>query len=60
LGTKPFIRGDNLKEAIDRFHQADRQPGRKPGERALALRQLLRRFTATRIAAHHGIAVEPS
>ncbi len=39
-----FIRGDSLKEAIDRFHRADRQPGRDPGERALALRQLLGRF----------------
>ena len=39
-----FIRGDSLKEAIERFHQADGQPGRDPGERALALRQLLRRF----------------
>ena len=39
-----FIRGDSLKEAIERFHQADEQPGRDPGERTLALRQLLRRF----------------
>src|SRR5262249_20241143 len=38
-----FIYGDNLKEAIRRFHEAD-VPGRDPGERALALRQLLRRF----------------
>jgi serine/threonine protein kinase len=38
-----FIKGDNLKEAIRRFHEAD-QPGRDPGERSLALRQLLRRF----------------
>jgi serine/threonine-protein kinase len=39
-----FIRGDSLKEAIDRFHtdgalQAD------PGRRSLELRKLLRRFT---------------
>src|SRR5262249_14675664 len=34
----------SLKEAIDRFHQADRQPGRDPAERTLALRQLLGRF----------------
>ena len=39
-----FIRGDSLKEAIARFHRADEQPGRDPGERALALRQLLGRF----------------
>jgi serine/threonine-protein kinase len=38
-----FIRGDSLKDAIERFHKAD-QPGRDPGERALALRGLLRRF----------------
>jgi tetratricopeptide (TPR) repeat protein/tRNA A-37 threonylcarbamoyl transferase component Bud32 len=39
-----FIRGESLKEAIDRFHQADAQPGRDPGERELSLRLLLRRF----------------
>ncbi len=39
-----FIRGDSLKQAIEKFHRADVQPGRDPGERALALRQLLRRF----------------
>ncbi len=38
-----FIRGDSLKEAIERFHKADR-PGRDPGERALELRGLLGRF----------------
>jgi hypothetical protein len=38
-----FIKGDNLKEAIRRFHEADK-PDRDPGERSLALRQLLRRF----------------
>jgi tRNA A-37 threonylcarbamoyl transferase component Bud32 len=38
-----FIRGDSLKDAIDRFHKAD-VPSRDPGERALALRPLLRRF----------------
>jgi serine/threonine-protein kinase len=52
LGTYPdgrpfyamrFIRGATLKEAINEFHQADRA-GRDPGERALALRGLLRRF----------------
>src|SRR5262249_28449149 len=38
-----FIKGDNLKEAIRRFHEAEK-PGRDPGERSLALRELLRRF----------------
>jgi serine/threonine protein kinase len=38
-----FIKGDNLKEAIRRFHEAEK-PGRDPGERSLALRDLLRRF----------------
>jgi serine/threonine-protein kinase len=38
-----FIRGDSLKDAIDRFHKDDK-PGRDPGERSLALRQLLGRF----------------
>jgi tetratricopeptide (TPR) repeat protein/tRNA A-37 threonylcarbamoyl transferase component Bud32 len=38
-----FIKGDNLKEAIRRFHEADK-PDRDPSERSLALRQLLRRF----------------
>ncbi len=38
-----FIRGDSLKEAIERYHQADarRRPAR---ERSLELRQLLGRF----------------
>ncbi len=40
-----FIRGDSLKDAIKKFHQAD-AARRDPGERALALRQLLGRFTA--------------
>jgi eukaryotic-like serine/threonine-protein kinase len=38
-----FIRGDSLKEAIDRFHTDD-APGREPGRQALELRKLLRRF----------------
>jgi serine/threonine protein kinase len=38
-----FIKGDSLHDAIKRFHQAE-APGRDPGERALALRGLLRRF----------------
>ena len=38
-----FIRGDSLKEAIERFH-ADAAPGRDPGRRSLELRNLLGRF----------------
>jgi serine/threonine protein kinase len=38
-----FIRGDNLKSAIERFHEAE-DKGRDPGERNLALLKLLRRF----------------
>jgi eukaryotic-like serine/threonine-protein kinase len=39
-----FIKGNNLKSAADRFHQADTSPGRDPRERALELRRLLARF----------------
>src|SRR5262249_34762344 len=39
-----FIEGESLREAIRHFHDAER-PGRDPGERSLALRQLLGRFT---------------
>ena len=38
-----FIRGDSLKEAIDRFH-ADPNNKKDPGRRSLELRKLLRRF----------------
>ncbi len=38
-----FVRGEDLAEAIDRFHEDDKS-GRDPGERSLALRALLRRF----------------
>ena len=38
-----FVRGEAMREAVRRFHQADR-PGRDPGERALELRELLARF----------------
>lgn len=38
-----FIRGESLREALQRFHEAE-QPDRDPGERALALRGLLNRF----------------
>jgi serine/threonine protein kinase len=52
LGTYPdgrpyyamrFIRGDSLKEAIDRYH-ADEGLRADPGRRPLELRKLLRRF----------------
>jgi eukaryotic-like serine/threonine-protein kinase len=39
-----FIKGDSLKEAIERFYAADQAPGRDPGERSLALRKLLGRL----------------
>jgi serine/threonine-protein kinase len=39
-----FIRGDSLKEAIDRFHKGQARKS-DPGRRALELRKLLRRFT---------------
>ena len=38
-----FIRGDNLKAAIDEFHRED-DKRRDRGERTLALQKLLRRF----------------
>jgi hypothetical protein len=38
-----FIKGDNLKEAIRRFHEGQASP-EKPGDRNLAFRQLLGRF----------------
>jgi serine/threonine protein kinase/lipopolysaccharide biosynthesis regulator YciM len=38
-----FIKGDSLKDAIQRFHAAETL-GRDPGERALAFRGLLGRF----------------
>jgi serine/threonine-protein kinase len=39
-----FIKGDSLKEAVDRFH-ADAALRSDPGRRSLELRKLLRRFT---------------
>jgi serine/threonine protein kinase len=40
-----LIRGESLQQAIARFHHADQSP-RDPGERSLALRDLLSRFVA--------------
>ncbi len=39
-----LIKGESFRDAIDRFHR-DEKPGRDPGERSLAFRELLRRFT---------------
>jgi eukaryotic-like serine/threonine-protein kinase len=39
-----FIKGDSLKEAIERFHE-DTALNERPGLRSLELRRLLRRFT---------------
>jgi tetratricopeptide (TPR) repeat protein/tRNA A-37 threonylcarbamoyl transferase component Bud32 len=41
-----FIEGESLKDAIQRFHDGDRDPRRDPGERNLAFRQLLGQFVA--------------
>jgi serine/threonine-protein kinase len=41
-----FIQGTTLQAAVEQFHAADRQPHREPGERSLALRELLGRFIA--------------
>jgi serine/threonine-protein kinase len=38
-----FVRGDSLKEAIERFH-SDQELQADPGRRSLELRKLLRRF----------------
>jgi eukaryotic-like serine/threonine-protein kinase len=39
-----FIKGDSLKEAARAFRDAEKQPGRNPGQSALELRALLGRF----------------
>jgi signal transduction histidine kinase/tRNA A-37 threonylcarbamoyl transferase component Bud32 len=39
-----LVKGDTLKQAVDRFHRADQQGGRDPKERDLALWRLLGRF----------------
>jgi WD40 repeat protein/tRNA A-37 threonylcarbamoyl transferase component Bud32 len=41
-----FVKGQSLKEAIDRFHQAEDRDDRDPRRWNLALRQLLNRFVA--------------
>jgi len=47
-----LVRGDNLKDAIERFHKADK-PGRDPGERSLEFRKLLGRFVDVCQALHY-------
>jgi serine/threonine-protein kinase len=39
-----FIKGNNLKDAIARFHDAEKKPGRNQGLSTLELRELLGRF----------------
>ncbi len=53
-----LVRGESLQESIARFHRAD-VPARKPGERSLALRELLGRFidVCNTIAYAHGRGV---
>jgi WD40 repeat protein/serine/threonine protein kinase len=41
-----FVKGQSLKEAIDRFHEVQDGDGRDPRRWNLALRQLLNRFVA--------------
>jgi tRNA A-37 threonylcarbamoyl transferase component Bud32 len=41
-----FVKGQSLKEVIDRFHEAERRDDRDPSQWNLALRQLLNRFVA--------------
>jgi serine/threonine-protein kinase len=41
-----FIQGESLDKPIERFHEADKNPKRDPGERSLSLRELLNRFIA--------------
>jgi serine/threonine protein kinase/Flp pilus assembly protein TadD len=41
-----FVEGQSLREAIDAFHRQDQLQGRDPGERRLALRELLGRLVA--------------
>src|SRR5262249_33327158 len=54
-----FVKGDSLKEAIDRFHRADAGPDRDRGERGLELRKRLTRFVAVgdAVAYAHGRGV---
>jgi serine/threonine protein kinase/Tfp pilus assembly protein PilF len=41
-----FIEGETLYQALKRFHDADKEPGRDPSERTLAFRKLLTQFIA--------------
>jgi eukaryotic-like serine/threonine-protein kinase len=53
-----FIRGESLKDSIARFHQSE-SSARDPGERTLALRELLGRFidVCNAMAYSHGRGV---
>src|SRR5262249_58077057 len=48
-----FIKGDSLKEAVERFHR-DAGLARDAGRRSLELRKLLRRVADGRDALRHG------
>ena len=39
-----LVKGESLRTAITQFHEADQDPKRDPGERAVSLRRLLGRF----------------
>jgi serine/threonine protein kinase len=39
-----FVKGNSLETAVRRFHEAEKQPGRNPGQSTLELRELLGRF----------------
>src|SRR5262245_54027036 len=41
-----FVKGQSLKEAIDRFHEAEKSDGSDPRQGNLGLRQLLNRFVS--------------
>src|SRR5262249_24611167 len=41
-----FVQGETLDTAIKRFHEADKDARRDPGERSLAMRELLNRWIA--------------
>jgi hypothetical protein len=60
--TMRFIEGPTLALAIKEFHEANKQPGRAPGERRLALRHLLSQFIAicNAVAYTHSRGVLPA
>ena len=54
-----FIRGDSLKQAIERFHSEEKHPQRDPSQSTLELRALLTRFidVCDAVAYAHGRGV---